>query len=194
MSSIIHDSTWGWLVRYCTKGRLYAQPEDKPDFELPWKRLTAEVDDEKVLEAAAAVESTPPPTEPSRESPDNIPASDSASTTVEKDIERDGPPVERSGSKVLRPQKTPDGVILIDWYTEDDAANPQNWPTRDKLVATIIISLYTFGVYSSSAIITPAHQDIQERFNVSYSEASLGLSMYVIGYGIGPLVRFIPRF
>lgn len=77
---------------------------------------------------------------------------------------------------------------MIDWYTSDDKVNPQNWDWKKKATAALIINMYTFGVYSCSSIITPAHGEIMERFNVSYAEASLGLSMYVIGYGIGPLV------
>lgn len=183
MSSIMHDTAFGQVVRYITKGKAFAQPEHAPDFELPWKRQIVEADDDKVLETGAG--STTSREHPSTDSRDarRIDTRSTHNTDLEQQT-----PVEKQRSRVLQPKKTPDGIVLIDWYTDDDSANPQNWTSRKKLLTTILISLYTFGVYSSSAIITPAHQEIQTRFNVSYAEASLTLAMYVIGYGIGPLV------
>jgi MFS transporter, DHA1 family, multidrug resistance protein len=187
MADLVHDTFYGQVVRYFTKGRLYGHIEDKPDFELPWKRLPTETasesEAEKVPEADSdnTAASTPPTTALPEEKPEEN------ASGVDKDLELQTP-VGRERSRVLQPQKTPDGVILVDWYTTDDPANPYNWSSKKKFIATFIISWYTFGVYSSSAIITPAHQDIEEKFNVSYAEASLGLAMYVIGYGIGPLV------
>ena len=97
--------------------------------------------------------------------------------------------LERRQSSVIIPQKTADGIILVDWYTTDDPANPQNWNSWYKAFVTFIIFLYTFGVYASSAIYTPATEQVMAKFGVSISKASLGLSLYVIGYGVGPLVR-----
>ncbi|KAK2799383.1 hypothetical protein FQN50_008489 [Emmonsiellopsis sp. PD_5] len=35
--------------------------------------------------------------------------------------------LEKRESRVIVPQKTADGTILVDWYSDDDPANPQNW-------------------------------------------------------------------
>lgn len=48
--------------------------------------------------------------------------------------------------------------------------------------------MYTFDVYMASAIYTSAEGMVMEKFGVGQSKASLGLSMYVLGYGIGPMV------
>ena len=40
---------------------------------------------------------------------------------------------QRQESNVIQPQKTSDGVILIDWYTTDDPTNPQNWSSWKKI-------------------------------------------------------------
>jgi DHA1 family multidrug resistance protein-like MFS transporter len=50
------------------------------------------------------------------------------------------------------------------------------------------ISLYTFVVYSGSAIFTSSYGGVIEAFNVSVPVASLGLALYVLGYGMGPLL------
>ena len=180
MVSMVQDSVFGQLVRLATKGRVFAHEENDSNFQLPWKREANEDSDkEKELEAEAGAE----PGRPLRRSAEE----GTEGTPPDADVEQQNP-IEQQQSRVLQPQKTPEGIILIDWYTSDDKANPQNWSSKKKATAALIINLYTFGVYSCSSIITPAHGEIMERFNVSYAEASLGLSMYVIGYGIGPLV------
>lgn len=95
--------------------------------------------------------------------------------------------IERQQSSVIAPQRTADGIILIDWYTTDDPANPQNWNSWKKVWVGLIIFLYTFAVYSASAIYTSAEPQVMAKFGVGQSKASLGLSMYVLGYGIGPM-------
>ena len=180
---MVQDSVFGQLVRYATKGRVFGQPENQADFEPPWKTENAdESDKEKELEADGGLRSDTPTT----------PAEELASTQADAtDVEQQAP-IEQQQSRVLQPQRTPDGVTLIDWYRTDDEVNPQNWSSKRKAFAATILNLYTFGVYSSSAIITPAHNEIMDHFNVSYAVASLTLSMYVIGYGIGPLVSWLP--
>lgn len=49
-------------------------------------------------------------------------------------------------------------------------------------------SVYTFVVYGASSIFVPANGFIMQRFGVSEEKALLTLSMYVAGYGFGPLV------
>ena len=96
--------------------------------------------------------------------------------------------LERRQTSIIAPQKTADGITLVDWYTTDDKSNPQNWNSWYKVFVVFQIFLYTFGVYASSAIYTPATEQVMAKFGVSISEASTGLSIYVIGYGLGPLV------
>ncbi len=51
-----------------------------------------------------------------------------------------------------------------------------------------MISLYTFAVYMGSAIYTPSAEGVMHDFDVSLQLALLGLSMYVLAYGLGPLL------
>ena len=96
--------------------------------------------------------------------------------------------VTRVESTPIVPRKTKTGAILVDWYYTDDAADPHNWTNRRRLAVGALICSYTFIVYTSSAIYTASTQDVMRVFGVSGVEASLGLSLYVLGYGIGPLV------
>jgi MFS transporter, DHA1 family, multidrug resistance protein len=91
-------------------------------------------------------------------------------------------------SRPIAPTRTADGTILVDWYTTDDPENPQNWTHSKKTMVVLQIYFYTLAVYIGSAIITPSQPYIEEIFHVSPEVASLGLSMYVLGYGIGPMI------
>lgn len=44
----------------------------------------------------------------------------------------------------------------------------------------------TTVIYIGSAIYTPAYQGIMEAFGVAQVVAVLGLTLFILGYGIGP--------
>lgn len=86
------------------------------------------------------------------------------------------------------PVRTADGVILVDWYTTDDKANPQNWSNTKKGLVTLLICIYTTAIYTGSAIYTPSAEGVMERFHVSATAAALGIALFVFAYGLGPLL------
>jgi DHA1 family multidrug resistance protein-like MFS transporter len=45
----------------------------------------------------------------------------------------------------------------------------------------------TFSIYIGSAIYTAGEAGISEQFHVSETVATLGLTLFVFGYGIGPM-------
>ncbi|KKO97365.1 hypothetical protein THAR02_10534 [Trichoderma harzianum] len=96
--------------------------------------------------------------------------------------------LEKVKSIPIVPQTTKDGAILVDWYYTDDPDNPYNWSRNKRLAINVLICLYTFVVYTTSAIYTTSEGGIIQRFGVSEIKATLGLSIYVLGYGIGPLI------
>ncbi|KZF19195.1 benomyl/methotrexate resistance protein [Xylona heveae TC161] len=96
--------------------------------------------------------------------------------------------LEKGPSRPIAPSKLDDGTILVDWYTTDDPANPQNWSAWKKGFVSFQICVYTMAVYMASAIYTPSIPGVVQRFGVSETAASLGLALYVLAYGIGPLL------
>ncbi|KAM0563737.1 hypothetical protein ACHAPJ_001469 [Fusarium lateritium] len=96
--------------------------------------------------------------------------------------------VEKVKSIPVVPKRTKDGHILVDWYYSDDNENPHNWTNNRRLGVALIICFYTFVVYTSSAIYTSSTEGVMRAFGVSQLKATLGLSIYVLGYGIGPLI------
>lgn len=91
-------------------------------------------------------------------------------------------------SCVIAPTKTEDGTILVDWYTTDDPTNPQNWPAWKKAWVLLQLGAYSLAVYGASSMYVPGEQDVMEHFNIGSTPAAVGLAIYVIGYGIGPLL------
>ena len=83
---------------------------------------------------------------------------------------------------------TNDGYIIVDWEGPDDPDNPCNWPWYEKSFLILEISLLTTSVYMASAVYTPGIEQMQQELGWSTVELSLGVFLFVLGYGIGPLL------
>lgn len=77
-----------------------------------------------------------------------------------------------------------DDVILV---TEDDNL-PINWSFSLKCLFIFQVAFLTVSVYMASAIYTPGIEEIMHDFKVGQIVATLPLSTFVIGYGVGPLI------
>jgi DHA1 family multidrug resistance protein-like MFS transporter len=53
---------------------------------------------------------------------------------------------------------------------------------------TFLICFLTFSVYIGSAIFTAGIMGVEERFHVGQVAATLGLTLFVAGYGLGPMI------
>ncbi|GIC92241.1 MFS transporter [Aspergillus udagawae] len=78
--------------------------------------------------------------------------------------------------------------ILVDFSGPRDPDMPRNWPMLAKTVVMIDVMLLNFSFYAASAIFTPSIPKIEEVFDATNAEGTLGLSLFVIAYGIGPLI------
>lgn len=80
------------------------------------------------------------------------------------------------------------GAVVVGWYDDSDAANPRNWSNGKRAVVSFIIWFYTFTVYATASIYINSIAGIMDEFHVGQIAATLGFSLYVLGYGIGPMV------
>lgn len=79
-------------------------------------------------------------------------------------------------------------VTAQDWTGPDDPENPQNWPTWKKIYHTIPCALFGFVVTFGSSVYSPAYKQIAERFDVSPTVSLLGVTLYVFGLALGPMI------
>lgn len=80
------------------------------------------------------------------------------------------------------------GRIVVDWYDGADPSNPKNWTFAKKIGITTLMGLYTFAVYVGSSLYAPSQAMVMAAFGASYEAAALGIALYVVGYGLGPLL------
>ncbi|KAL5049143.1 hypothetical protein BDW71DRAFT_195609 [Aspergillus fruticulosus] len=86
------------------------------------------------------------------------------------------------------PSPDPQRRIIVGFVGPDDSDIPHNWPTLARMVAGLNVLLSNFSFYAASAIFTPSISGIDEAFGATTAEGTLGLSLFVIAYGIGPLI------
>ncbi|KAF9533349.1 major facilitator superfamily domain-containing protein [Crepidotus variabilis] len=76
---------------------------------------------------------------------------------------------------------------LLDWY-QNDPEDPYNWSARKKWIITAQLALSTWTVSFGSSVYSGGIQYTVRDLNVSYNVATLGISLYVLGFALGPLV------
>jgi MFS transporter, DHA1 family, multidrug resistance protein len=107
-------------------------------------------------------------------------ASDEESS--DKDLERGN--VERE-KKHEEPPKDPN---LIVWDGPNDPENPMNWPASKKWIITVALGMMTFCVTFASSVFSNATVPTSIEFGVSTEVTTLGTSLFVLGFAVGPLV------
>lgn len=69
-----------------------------------------------------------------------------------------------------------------------DPDHPHNWSTARKLIFVAIVNAGIFAVTFASGILGPAAAVLAEQHHVSPVVMQLGVSLYVAGFAVGPLV------
>lgn len=70
----------------------------------------------------------------------------------------------------------------------DDPENPKNWSKAYKWWCTMVVALTCFVVALASSIITADLDGPAEQFHISHEVALLPVTVFVVGFGVGPLV------
>ncbi|EEH49669.1 uncharacterized protein PADG_05748 [Paracoccidioides brasiliensis Pb18] len=69
-----------------------------------------------------------------------------------------------------------------------DPENPKNWSKGRKWYITIVVAITCFVVAFDSSVITSGIGQVAEEFRVSEVVALLTITVFVIGFGVGPMV------
>ncbi|KAF0315009.1 major facilitator superfamily transporter [Colletotrichum asianum] len=76
---------------------------------------------------------------------------------------------------------------LVQWIP-NDPRNPMGWSKPKKWFITMMVSLTTLAVALLSSAYTGGIREIIEEFGISQIVATLGVSLFVLGFAIGPLM------
>jgi hypothetical protein len=70
-------------------------------------------------------------------------------------------------------------------YSLDDMRHPYNWPKSKKYTILLVLCLAAVCVTATSSIQASTYASIEREFGFSRPEAVLGVSLYVLGLGLG---------
>ncbi|KAI9877664.1 MAG: hypothetical protein M1830_003183 [Pleopsidium flavum] len=76
----------------------------------------------------------------------------------------------------------------VHWDGEDDPMNPRSISKLRKWLIVIIVSSSSLCVTCTSSLYTSTYGQITKEFHCSQIVATLGLSLFVMGLGIGPML------
>ena len=77
---------------------------------------------------------------------------------------------------------------LVDFDGPDDPYRPMNWPMKKKIYTTVLYGFTTMSATWASAVYSPGIDQISEEFHISTEVATLGLTLLLFGFGLGPLL------
>ncbi|KAI0475288.1 major facilitator superfamily domain-containing protein [Xylariaceae sp. FL0804] len=73
-------------------------------------------------------------------------------------------------------------------FREGDPENPKNYSKAYKWWCTMVVAATCFVVALSSAVVTADIPGVAREFDVSNEVALLSISLFVVGFGIGPMI------
>ncbi|KAF8160601.1 major facilitator superfamily domain-containing protein [Pholiota molesta] len=80
-----------------------------------------------------------------------------------------------------------DDPYVVDWDL-NDPEDPYNWSKRRKWLITMQLAFCTWTVSFASSSYTGGLEFTMRDLNISYDVAILGISLYVLGFALGPLI------
>ncbi|KAG8533467.1 uncharacterized protein KY384_002250 [Bacidia gigantensis] len=205
MTELIRDTVFGHLVRLVTRNRMLQYMEEK-DPSL-WKQyLDRDQTRNMALFGHPQLTTEEQEQQKEKESPET-PSTASDSTLPETPTERQPHRHQMHSTLTAQRVDTEKGrdLSMVSWWGDNDPevhANspqmPMNWSTFKKVLVTSEICLLTTSVYIGSAIYTAGTESVVKTFGVSEVAATLGLTLFVAGYGLGPMIwapmSEIPQF
>ncbi|KFY90078.1 hypothetical protein V498_06186 [Pseudogymnoascus sp. VKM F-4517 (FW-2822)] len=77
---------------------------------------------------------------------------------------------------------------IVGWDGPDDPENPMNWPRWKRAGNVTLVSMLTFVAPLASSMFAPGVPYLMDEFNsTSKTLASFVVSVYILGFGVGPL-------
>lgn len=78
--------------------------------------------------------------------------------------------------------------VLVDFDGPDDPYRPMNWPTKKKVLTTMMYGMTTMTATWASSAYSAGTRQVAEEFHVGNQVAVLGTTLFLFGFGTGPLL------
>ena len=100
------------------------------------------------------------------------------------------PKKDRMGEKMMSGEKPPAvDAVLVDWDGPDDPENPMNFSSAFKAINVGVVSALTFITPLASSMFAPGVPQLMDEFSSTNALlANFVVSVYVLGFAIGPLI------
>ncbi|KAF2173280.1 hypothetical protein M409DRAFT_49746 [Zasmidium cellare ATCC 36951] len=196
MSELFRDTAFGHLVRFVSRGKFFKYQE-----EIDPSLYTRFIDEKKSGYMAHHGDTNPPAdgTEPqtlggvrtreeryTTESPPRL-STNRRSSSEQTRVGQENANVNYVSGVQIDQEKGKD-VHIVSWWGDNDAENPRNWSLFKRCFVTFEICLLTTSVYIGSSIYSAGTESVMATFGVSQVAATLGLCLFVGGYGLGPML------
>lgn len=122
--------------------------------------------------------------------PDSLPYRTLSQTANFEEYTTENPEGAIKGPVVTGPKGDRKEYKLVT-FTPNDPENPKNWSKAYKWYCTMVVAITCFVVAFASSVITADLKGVEETFNVSEEVAMLTITVFVVGFGVGP-VAFAP--
>lgn len=86
---------------------------------------------------------------------------------------------------VCEGQGTEEDPFIVE-FQKDDPGNPMNWGSFRKWSITFIATMSVFAITLTSSAYSASSSEIFEDFDISTEVFTLGLSLFILGFAIGP--------
>ncbi|GFF92859.1 MFS multidrug transporter, putative [Aspergillus udagawae] len=84
-------------------------------------------------------------------------------------------------------QGTQEDPFIVE-FQKDDPGNPMNWSQLRKWFITAIVTVSVFAITFTSSAYSASANELIPDFNISTEVFTVGLSLFVLGFAIGPAV------
>ncbi|EEA27980.1 hypothetical protein TMatcc_003711 [Talaromyces marneffei ATCC 18224] len=78
-------------------------------------------------------------------------------------------------------------AYVVEFDGPDDPLHPQNWPTKKKVLTSVMLAYTSLVSTFGSSIYANATTSLASIYHVSTEVTLLGLSLYVLGFATGPI-------
>jgi len=73
-------------------------------------------------------------------------------------------------------------------FAPGDPEDPKNWSNARKWWCTMVVAVTCFVVAFASSVITADIGSMATEFGVSYEAGLVSISVFVVGFGVGPMI------